>query len=176
MQIVDVLRDHGRRLAGAVEAGKRKVPATGPGGGKLRVHGKAPAPSFVAHLLAREELVERDRLILGPEPAGRAEIGNATLGGNSRSSERGDDARALHQLLQFVDSGLQVRRDHVCFVRSFSWPRRRTKRWWRRASAPAATPRWSNSPTIGTARITARRVISVTSPTRSTTFMGYAKN
>src|SRR5262245_63463886 len=115
MEIVDILRDHRRRLAGAVETGKRKVPATGPGGGKLRVHGKAPAPSFVAHLLAREELVERDRLILGPEPAGRAEIGNATLGGNSRSSERGDDARALDRKLQFVDGGLQGARGHACF-------------------------------------------------------------
>src|SRR5262245_8297454 len=113
MQIVDVLRDHGRRLAGAVEAGKRKVAATGPGGGKLRVHGKAPTPSFVAHLLAREELIERDRFILRPEPARRAEIGNATLGGKSGSRERGNDARALHQLLQFVDGCLEVRRNPV---------------------------------------------------------------
>src|SRR2546427_3133549 len=59
MQVVDVLRDHGRRLAGAVETGERKVPATGLGGEKLRVHGKAPPPSFVAHRLAREELVDR---------------------------------------------------------------------------------------------------------------------
>src|ERR1700758_3513134 len=120
MQVIDVLRDHGRRLAGAVETGERKVPATGPGGGKLCVHGKAPPPSFVAHRLAREELVERDRPILRPEPTGGAEIGNAALGGNAGSGERGDDACALHQLLQFVDSSLQVRRDHVCFIRSGS--------------------------------------------------------
>src|SRR3989442_7021550 len=95
MQVVDVLRDHGRRLAGAVETGERKVPATGLGGEKLRVHGKAPPPSFVAHRLAREELVERDRPILRPEPAAGTEIGNAALGGNAGSGERGDDARAL---------------------------------------------------------------------------------
>src|ERR1700739_2322570 len=111
MQVVDVLRDHGRRLAGAGETGERTVPATGPGGGKLCIHGKAPPPSFVAHRLAREELVERDRPILRPEAAWGAEIRNAALGGNAGSGERSDDARALHQLLKFVDSGLQVRRD-----------------------------------------------------------------
>src|SRR5262249_11507751 len=143
----------------------------------------------------REELIERDRFILRPEPAGRAEIGNATLGGNSGSRKRGDDARSLHEFLQLVDSGLQIRRDHVCFIRfgstrcqevtlwdictpccacatsikrststatssgskrraagstrrtatrSFSWPRQRTKSWWKRASAPAVTPHWLN--------------------------------
>src|SRR5262249_17156904 len=97
MQIVDILRNHGRRLAGAVETGEGKVPAAGLGGGKLRLHGKAAAPSFVAHRLAREELIEGDRLILRPEPAGGAEIGNAALGGNAGSGERGDEARGLHK-------------------------------------------------------------------------------
>src|SRR5215471_16231084 len=120
MQIVDILRNHARRLAGAVETRERKVSATGLGGGKLRLHGKAPPPSFVAHRLAREELVERDRLILRPEPAGGAAIGNAALGGNAGSGERRDDARARPQLLQFVDTGLQLRRDHVWFSRSVS--------------------------------------------------------
>src|SRR5262249_12096227 len=62
MEIVDVLRDHGRRLAGAVEARERKVPAARPGGGKLCVHGEAPPPGLVAHLLAGKELVEGDWL------------------------------------------------------------------------------------------------------------------
>src|SRR4029077_898819 len=44
VQIVDVLRDDGRRLASAVEARKRKVSAARPGGGKLRIHGEAPPP------------------------------------------------------------------------------------------------------------------------------------
>src|SRR5262249_36682373 len=101
----------------SVETGERKGPATRPGGGKLRLHGKAPAPRFVAHLLAREELIERDRFILRPEPAGRAEIGNATLGGNSGSRKQGHEPRSLHEFLQLVDSGLQIRRDHVCFIR-----------------------------------------------------------
>jgi hypothetical protein len=107
------LRDHRRCLASAIEAGERKVAAPGPGGGKLRVDGKTPPPRFVAHVLTREELVERDRPVLCPEPAGRAKVRDATLRGDSGSGERGDHARAVHEFLQFVDGGLQVRRDHV---------------------------------------------------------------
>src|SRR5262245_64116696 len=91
MEIVDVLRDHGRRLAGAVEARERKVSAARPGGGKLRVHGEAPPPSLVAHLLAGEELVEGDRLVLGPQPAGRAEGGDGAFGRDAGTGERADD-------------------------------------------------------------------------------------
>src|ERR671934_2921151 len=118
MQVVDVLRDYGGRLAGAVEARERKVAAARLGGGELRVHGKSPPPRLVPHLLAREELVERDRPVLRPEPAGRAEIGDTALGGNAGAGERSYDARALYQVLQFVDGGLQIRRDHVCCIRS----------------------------------------------------------
>src|SRR5262245_66625928 len=117
MQIVDVLRDHRRRLAGTVEAREREVAATGPGGGKLRIHGKAPPPGFIAHLLTGDELVERDRLVLGPEPAGRAEVRDAALRGNAGTREGSDQARPLHQILQLVDGGLEVGRDHVCFIR-----------------------------------------------------------
>src|SRR5262249_36783871 len=76
------------------------------------------APGFVAHRLAREELVERNRLVLGPESARRAEVRNATLRGNSGTGERCDRPRRRDQLLQFVDGGLQIRRDHVCLLPS----------------------------------------------------------
>src|SRR6476619_6761103 len=99
MQVVDVLRDYGGRLAGAVEAREREVAAARPGGGELRVHGKAAPPRLVPHFLAREEIIERDRPVLRPEPAGRAEIRDAALGGNSGAGERGNQARALHQVL-----------------------------------------------------------------------------
>src|SRR5262249_62327179 len=117
MQVVDVLRDHARCLADAVKAGEREMTATGLGGGKLRLHGKASAPSLVAHVLACEELFEWDRSVFCPEPAGRTEIRDAALGGNSGSGKGGDNPRALDELLQFVDCGLQIRRDHVCFTR-----------------------------------------------------------
>src|SRR5271166_3538239 len=114
MQIVDILRDHCRDLSRPVEACQREMSATWFRGGELRLHGEAPAPCLVAHLLARDELVERDRLVLGPQPARGAKIGDATLGRNSGAGERCDDTRRLDQLLEMVDSGLQIGRDHVC--------------------------------------------------------------
>src|SRR5215831_9985313 len=110
MQVVDVLRDYGGRLAGAVEAREREVAAARPGGGELRVHGKATPPRFVPYLLAGEEILKLDRPVLRPEPAGRAEIRDAALGGKAGAGEWGNDARALHQVLQFVDGGLQIGR------------------------------------------------------------------
>ena len=115
MQIVDVLRDHRRCLAGTVQAGEREVPTTWPSCRKLRMHGKAPAPSLIAHVLTREELFEGDRPVFCPEPAGRAEIRDAALGGNSGSGEGCDNPRGLYELLQLVDCGLQIRCDHVWF-------------------------------------------------------------
>src|SRR5437016_8484657 len=99
MQVVDVLRDYPRCLAGPVEAGEREVPAPRLGCGELRVHSKAPTPGFVAHLLTGEEFVERDRAVFRPEPAGRSEVGNATLRGNSGAGERRDHARRLDEFL-----------------------------------------------------------------------------
>ena len=228
MQIVDVLRDHGRRLAGAVEACEREVAAAGPRCRKLRIHGEPPPPGLVAHLLAgATNSSNGNRPVLGPQPAGRAEIRNAALGRNAGAGERGDDARAFDQLLQLVDGGLQIGRDHVCFLVRFlarrcqgghtmrylhtmlrvrnldararfllqqaraqggappgrreeplhpRLPGRAGGRGARRGeqARPAATLRWSSSPIIGTARITARRAISATSPTRSMTSMPYA--
>src|SRR5262249_44897199 len=110
MQIVDVLRDHRRRLAGTVDAREPEASAPGPGGGKLRTHGNAPRPGFSAHLLTGNELVERDRLVLGPKPAGRAEVRDAALRGNAGTREGSDQARPLHQILQLVDGGLEVGR------------------------------------------------------------------
>ena len=66
MQIVDVLRDDRRHLAGAIEAGERPMAPARLGVAELVVHGEAPPPGFVARLLARQELVERDRPVLGP--------------------------------------------------------------------------------------------------------------
>ena len=46
MQIVDVLRDHGRHLAGAVEARQREVAAARLGVAELSLHGEAPPPGL----------------------------------------------------------------------------------------------------------------------------------
>ena len=56
----------------------------------MLLHGEAPPPGFVAHLLARQEFVERDRPVLGPDPAGRTEIRNAAFGRDAGAGERQD--------------------------------------------------------------------------------------
>src|SRR5437899_1220470 len=100
--------DNQQTIDGSFVEQRKSGAAPGPGGGKLRVDGTTPPPRFVAHVLTREELVEWDRPVLCPEPAGRAKVRDAALRGDSGSGERGDHARAVHELLQFVDSGLQV--------------------------------------------------------------------
>jgi hypothetical protein len=70
VQVVDVLGDDGGHLAGAIEARQRPVSAARPGIAELVGHGEAAAPGFVARLLAGQELVERDRLVLGPQAPG----------------------------------------------------------------------------------------------------------
>src|SRR3979490_2607632 len=99
MQVIAVWRDPRRRLAGAVEAREREMSAPGLRGGKMRIHGETPPPSLVSHLLAGEELIERDRPVLGPEPARRPEVGYAALRRNAGASEGSDDAGAPPPLL-----------------------------------------------------------------------------
>src|SRR5205085_6304145 len=88
VQIVDVLRDHRRRLPGLVEAREREMPPARPRTLELVLHRKAPAPGLIAHLLACHEGIERDRLHPRPDAAWRAEIGNAALGRDSGPRER----------------------------------------------------------------------------------------
>src|SRR5580692_1917624 len=83
MEIIDVLGDDGGNLAGSVKARQRPVAPPRPGIAELVGHGKTPPPGFVARLLAPEELVERDRLVLGPKAPGRTEIGDAAFGRNA---------------------------------------------------------------------------------------------
>ncbi len=187
----------------------------------MLLHGEAAPPGFVAHLLARQELVERDRPVLGPDPAGRAKIRNAAFGRDARAGERHDHARRARSgragvrclsqgrvqsyMLPRIPavSGCHTRGPHA--ISSYHAARARSRRrarlllqqarpqgsppprrregalhqrvpgrpedepWSPRASAPGAMLHWSSSPTIGTARTMARRAISATSPTRSTT-------
>ena len=107
MQIVDVLGDDGRDLAGAIERGERAVAASGPGGRECRLHGKAPPPGFVARVLACHELVERDRPVAGPQSARRAEVGNAAFGRDAGAGERNDDGRRGDHLAEPFHAALQ---------------------------------------------------------------------
>src|SRR5579872_7313056 len=112
MQIVDVLGDHGRDLAGTIERGKRAVTASGPGGRKRRLHGKAPPPRFIARLLACDELVERDRPVARPQSARRAEIGNAAFGRDAGAGEGNDDGRRGDHLAEALNAALKILGDH----------------------------------------------------------------
>ena len=100
MQIVDVLRHQRRHLAGAIEAGERPMAAARLRLGETLLHDEAPPPGFVAHLAARHEGVERDRLVLGPQAAGRAEIRNAAFGRDPGPGEGQIRPRVLDQVAQ----------------------------------------------------------------------------
>src|SRR5215216_458885 len=115
MQIVDVLRDDARRPPHPVQRGERAMAASRPGCAELLLHGKTPAPGFVAHLLTGQECVERDRLVLRPQPAGGAKIGDAALGGNPGPGEGDDGLRGIEELPQRLDGGLQIGCNHVWF-------------------------------------------------------------
>ena len=72
MKVVDILRDHGRRFADAIEAGEREVSTARPRGGKMRIHGEAPPPRFVMHVLARE--VRHKELAIEGAPTGHGTV------------------------------------------------------------------------------------------------------
>ena len=55
MQIVDVLRDQRRTLAGTIETRQGAMPAAGLRARETLLHGEAPPPGFVPHLLARQK-------------------------------------------------------------------------------------------------------------------------
>src|ERR1700738_3614581 len=114
MKVVDVLRDYGGGFPRAIKACQRKMTTAWLRGGKLRVHCEAPSPRFVAHFPARKKVLERNRLVLGPEPTRRAKIGNAALGGNAGTGERRDHPCRFDQPNELVNGTLQVLRDHVC--------------------------------------------------------------
>ncbi len=113
MEIVDVLGDDGRNLAGAVKARQRPMSPPGPGIAELVVHGEAAPPGFVARLLARQEFVERDRLVLGPKPARRAEIGDAAFGRDAGAGEWHNDPSLVDQVLQLGHGGVEIGCDHA---------------------------------------------------------------
>ena len=94
MQIVDVLGDDGRNLAGLVERGQRAVTAPGPRRGEGRLHRKTPPPCLVPRIGTGDEFIERDRTVAGPQSAGRTKIGNAAFGRNAGAG-KGNDGGGL---------------------------------------------------------------------------------
>ena len=132
MQIVDVLRDYRRRVVPrADERASARWPRPG-GRLELVLRGRTCGARLRCVRPAGEEVVERDRPVLGPEAAGRAEVGNAAFGGDAgagegrlRASCLGNAAptivrsrrpvQCVHQhSLQISDAG-GLRRNHVTF-------------------------------------------------------------
>ncbi len=111
VQVVDVLRDHARHLAGAVEARQRAVAAAGLGAAELIHHGEAAPPGFVAGLLAGQKFVELDRPVLGPQAAGRAEVRDAALGRDAGAGEWHDGAGLVYHLAEPRDRGGEIGSD-----------------------------------------------------------------
>src|ERR1700722_5180390 len=120
MQVVDVLGDDGRNLAGAIKARQRPVSPPRPGIAELVGHGEAAPPGFVARLLAGQELVERHRLVLGPKATRRTEVGDAAFGGNAGPGEWDNDPSLVDQVRQLGLGGIEIGCDH----RSWPWTHR----------------------------------------------------
>ena len=98
MEVVDILGDDRTHLAGAIKASESEMPAAGLCLRELLLHGKAPAPSLVTHLLARQKLVERDRPVLRPQSARGTKVWNSALGRNPRAGEGQHHLRAFDKI------------------------------------------------------------------------------
>ncbi len=66
MQIVDVLGNDGRNLAGPVERGQRAVATSRLCRGECRFHREAPPPCLVPGVRTGDKLVEWNRTVAGP--------------------------------------------------------------------------------------------------------------
>src|SRR6185369_12838215 len=108
VQVVDVLRHDARRFTNTIKARQREMPAAWSCLTEMLLHREAPPPGFVAHLLARQELVERDRPVLGPDSAGRAKIRNAAFGRDPRAGEGDDDLGSIDEVAQARNACLNV--------------------------------------------------------------------
>src|SRR3954467_3323305 len=67
MQIVDILGDDGRNLAGPVQRSQSAMTASRPRLRKHRLHCKSPPPCFCPGIRTGHEFVERDRAVTRPQ-------------------------------------------------------------------------------------------------------------
>src|ERR1700688_113978 len=112
VKVIDILRHQRRDLAGAIETAQRQMPPPRLRLGETLLHDEAPAPGLIAHLGACHKRIERDRLVLGPQAAGRAEIRDAAFGRYARPGEWDDCLRALDQVTQTRNRCRKIRSNH----------------------------------------------------------------
>jgi len=87
MEPVNVLGDHTADPVFTFPRGKREMPDTGLGCGKVGVAFTFLPPVLVSGLGTGQELVVVDGPVFRPHTTGRAEVGNAALGANSGTGE-----------------------------------------------------------------------------------------
>jgi len=116
MKVVDILGNHGWDFAGTVQARERPMTAPWLGCAKLLLQGKAPAPGLVAHVLAGDKFVKWNRLIFGPKPSGRTEIGNPAFGRYPRAGKWHDRLSFIDEPAQLGDRGRKIGGNHCCMV------------------------------------------------------------
>src|ERR1700677_2774042 len=121
MQIVDILVDDGGNLSAPVQRRQRAVTASGPRRGESRLHREAPAPCLIAGVRAGNEFIERDRTVAGPQPAGRAKIGNAAFSRNAGTRKGNNDGSFGDHVAELFYATAKIRCDH--WNNPKVWPR-----------------------------------------------------
>ena len=105
VQVVDVLGNHSRSLAGVDQARDGEVTAVWLSSRPAGRAGEDPGPGFPALLGIVRELLEGDRLHPAPHPARTAEVRDARLGRYPGASEN-HDASCFRQKAGEVLGGL----------------------------------------------------------------------
>jgi len=80
--------------------------------GESRFHRKAAAPGFVPRISARDEFIERDRAVAGPQSARRTKIGNAAFGRNAGASEGQNGGGLGDHVAELFHAAAKIRCDH----------------------------------------------------------------
>src|SRR5215471_1661524 len=117
MQVVDVLCDDRRNLAGAVQRGERAMTAPGFCRGKSWFHREAAPPCLVPRFLTRDKLVEGNRPIASPQSARRTEIRYPAFGRNAGAGERDDCGGRGDHVTEVFHSAAKVHCDHWTTIR-----------------------------------------------------------
>src|SRR3974390_3134420 len=113
MQIVDVLRDHGRDLARLVKRSERTMAASRFCLSKGRLHSKAPSPRFLARVCAGDEFIKRNWTVAAPQAARGEEIGNAAFSRNAGASKGNNDGCRGDHIAELLHTAANVRSNHA---------------------------------------------------------------
>src|ERR1700687_6131999 len=117
MQIVDILGDDRRNLAGPVERGERAVTAARLCRGKGRLHRKTPPPGFGPRVRAGDEFIEGDRAVADTQSPGRTEIGNSGFSRDAGAGKGNDRGGCGDHVAELFHAAAKIWCNHVRFIR-----------------------------------------------------------